>query len=271
MFTTEIRLQARANILGVGIHPVNIPRVLQVIDDWIARQDRQYICVTGVHGVMESQRDPGLLYAHNQAGLVVPDGMPLVWVSRIQGYRQVSRVYGPDLMLAVCEHSVHHQYRHYFYGGAPGVPERLSERLCRLFPGLRVSGVCSPPFHQLNDDENGEICQQINQAHPDIIWVGIGAPKQEYWMVSQRGRLEAPVLIGVGAAFDFHAGLKKQAPRWMQVSGLEWFYRLLQEPRRLWRRYLLNNPHFLWLLLQQATGLRSFPLHPPKNPLPPGD
>jgi len=213
-----------------------------------------------VHTVMECQRDPALKRIHNRSGMTTPDGMPLVWLSRLHGHRHVSRVYGPDLLIAVCQESIRAGYRHFFYGGAEGVPEALAAALLRRFPGLVVAGTYSPPFRPLTPEEDEQIVAMINRARPDIVWVGLGAPKQEYWMAEHVGRLEAPVMVGVGAAFDFHSGRKKQAPRWMQRSGLEWLFRLLTEPRRLWRRYLINNPLFLWLVALQLLGLRRYPL-----------
>jgi exopolysaccharide biosynthesis WecB/TagA/CpsF family protein len=242
----------RANILGVGVSAVDMAMTLRAIEGWIARREPHYICVTTVHGVMESQRDENLRRIHNAAGLVTPDGMPLVWLSRLMGFRHVERVYGPDLMLALCERSTAKGYRQFFYGGGPGVAEKLAVRLQSRFPGLKVAGTCSPPFRPLTAEEDRAVVERINAAQPDIVWVGISTPKQERWMAEHVGRLSAPVLVGVGAAFDFQAGLKRQAPRWMQKSGLEWLFRLLMEPRRLWRRYLLNNPWFLWLILRQA-------------------
>jgi N-acetylglucosaminyldiphosphoundecaprenol N-acetyl-beta-D-mannosaminyltransferase len=242
----------RADILGVGVSAINMTQALDKIDGWIGRREQNYVCVTGVHGIMESQRDAQLKQIHNQAGLVTPDGMPLVWLSRLKGLSWVERVYGPDLMLAVCQHSLVAKYRHYFYGGDQGIAEVLVSRLRQQFPGLQVAGSLSPPFRALTRDEDAQAVQRINGTEPDIVWVGLSTPKQEYWMHEHLGRLSAPVMVGVGAAFDFHAGLKKQAPRWMQRNGLEWFFRLMSEPRRLWRRYLVNNPAFLWLLLRDA-------------------
>jgi N-acetylglucosaminyldiphosphoundecaprenol N-acetyl-beta-D-mannosaminyltransferase len=250
----------RVNILGVGVSAINMAMALHVIDAWIARREAQYVSVTGVHGVMESQRDAELRQIHNAAGLVTPDGMPLVWLSRLMGFSHVERVYGPDLMLAVCQHSVAKGYRHFFYGGAPGVPEKLVARLHSRFPGLRVAGTESPPFYPLTPAEDQAAVERMQAARPDIVWVGISTPKQERWMAAHVGRLNPAVLIGVGAAFDFHAGLKKQAPRWMQRGGLEWLFRLMLEPRRLWRRYLINNPWFLWLILLQALGTKPYRL-----------
>ncbi len=250
----------RVNVLGVGVSAINMPMALEIIAGWIARREPRYVCVTGVHGVMESQRDEDLRRIHNRAGIVAPDGMPLVWLSRLRGFRHVERVYGPDLMLAVCEYSVSRGYRHFFYGGVEGVADRLAAALQKRFPGLQVVGTYSPPFRPLTPEEDEQVVGIINAGDPDIVWVGLSTPKQERWMVEHRDRLRAPVLIGVGAAFDFLSGRKPQAPRWMQRSGLEWLFRLLTEPRRLWRRYLINNPLFVALVLLQLTGLRRYSL-----------
>jgi len=250
----------RTNVLGVGVSAINIPMAVATIERWIADSARQYVCVSGAHGVMECQGDEELRTIHNRAGLVTPDGMPLVWLSRLHGARHVSRVYGPDLMLALCERSPSKGYRHFFYGGAEGVPERLARSLHERFPGLIVAGTYSPPFRALTQEEERAIAAQIDAAKPDIVWVGLSTPKQERWMAVNRERLVAPVLIGVGAAFDFHAGLKSQAPRWMQHSGLEWLFRLVTEPRRLWRRYAYIVPIFLLFVMLQELGLRRRPL-----------
>jgi N-acetylglucosaminyldiphosphoundecaprenol N-acetyl-beta-D-mannosaminyltransferase len=248
----------RVNILGVGISPLTRAQALATIEGWIAQGERQYVCVSGIHGVMESQRDERLRAIHNAAGMVTPDGMPLVWLSRMRGFKYVERVYGPDLLLACCERSVTTGYRHYFYGGGAGVPERLMERLQSRFPGLQIAGGYSPPFRALSAEEDADVVRRINAARPDVVWVGLSTPKQERWMSEHRDRLTAPVFVGVGAAFDFHAGLKRQAPRWMQRSGLEWLFRLWTEPRRLWRRYLRNNPLFVWHIALQSLGVRQY-------------
>jgi N-acetylglucosaminyldiphosphoundecaprenol N-acetyl-beta-D-mannosaminyltransferase len=251
---------SRVNILGVGVSAVTREMVLQTIDGWIDRCDPHYVCVTGVHGVIESRRDEELRRIHNAAGLVTPDGMPLVWLSHLKGYPHVERGYGPNLMLAICEYSVEQGYRHYFYGGAEGVPQQLANNLRQRYPGLQVAGTYSPPFRPLTAEEDQEVVQMINESDPDIVWIGLSTPKQERWMAAHVGRLNAPVLLGVGAAFDFHTGRKPQAPAWMQRSGLEWLFRLMTEPRRLWKRYLINNPLFVTLVLLQALGLRKYSL-----------
>lgn len=250
----------RTNVLGVGISAINMRMTLELLDTWIRQKHHTYVCVTGVHGVMESQADPELRRIHNQAGLVTPDGMPMVWMSRLAGHKHVDRVYGPDLMLAVCEASLQKGYRHFFYGGNEGVPELLRDKLQEKFPDLQVVGTYSPPFRPLTPEEDATIVARINAARPDIVWVGLSTPKQERWMAAHLGKVQAPVMIGVGAAFDFHAGLKPQAPRWMQRSGLEWFYRMVSEPKRLARRYLRNNPRFVMAVLMQLLGLRRYKL-----------
>ncbi|GIW26208.1 WecB/TagA/CpsF family glycosyltransferase [Meiothermus sp.] len=250
----------RTNVLGVGISAINIPMALEILDAWIRQRHHTYVCVTGVHGVMESQADPELRKIHNQAGLVTPDGMPMVWLSRLAGHKHVDRVYGPDLMLAVCQASLQKGYRHFFYGGNEGVPELLRDKLQEKFPGLQVVGTYSPPFRPLTPEEDAAIVARINAARPDIVWVGLSTPKQERWMAAHLGKVQAPVMVGVGAAFDFHAGLKPQAPRWMQQSGMEWFFRMVTEPKRLARRYLHNNPRFVVAVLMQLLGLRRYHL-----------
>ncbi|MDX1545625.1 MAG: WecB/TagA/CpsF family glycosyltransferase [Rhodothermales bacterium] len=247
------------DILGLRVSAVDIPRALATIDGWIARREPRYACVSNVHSVMESWDDPALRRIHNEAGLVTPDGMPLVWISRLRGRRHVRRVYGPDLMLALCAHGLERGYRHYFYGGADGVAGDLARRLGERFPGLVVAGAETPPFRPLTPEEDAAAVERINAARPDVVWVGLGMPKQERWMHAHVGRIEAPALIGVGAAFDFHTGRKPQAPAWMQRTGLEWAFRLATEPRRLAGRYLRHNPRFVGLALLELMRLRPAP------------
>lgn len=251
---------ARVNILGVGISAISEEEAVNQISEWVESGARQYVSVCTVHTVMECQSNLRMRRAVNGAGMATPDGMPLVWLGRHYSQRPVTRVYGPDLMLALCQHSVTTGYRHYFYGGQEGVPERLADALGQRFPGLRIAGAFSPPFRPVSDLDTPDDCQRIDQAQADIVWVGLGTPKQDLWMAANRPKLEAPVLIGVGAAFDFHTGAKKQAPRWMQQNGLEWLFRLLSEPSRLWQRYLIYNPLFITLVLLQRLGLRRYPL-----------
>ncbi len=250
----------RTNILGVGVSAINMAQATAAIEAWIANGERRYVCVATVNNLTECQRDPEFRRIHNRAGLVTPDGMPLVWLSRLKGAGHVERVYGPDLMLAMCAIAARKGYRNYLYGGAEGVGQKLAEKLTARFPGLQIVGIDSPPFRPLTEEEDRAAVERINACQPDIVWVGLSTPKQERWMNAHVGRVQAAALIGVGAAFDFHAGVKKQAPRWMQRSGLEWVFRLISEPGRLWKRYLINNPWFVWLVLLQSLGLRRYDL-----------
>lgn len=235
----------RVDVLGVGVSAINMDMAVAEVTRWIEQREHHYVCVTGVHGVMESQRDPDLKRIHNESGLTTPDGMPMVWAGRSAGARWMSRVYGPDLMLAVLARAAEQGWRSYLYGGNSGVPELLAEKLTARFPGLRIVGAYSPPFRPLTPDEDEAITDKINSSGAELVWVGLSTPKQERWMAAHAGRLDAAAMFGVGAAFDFHAGLIPQAPSWAQRSGLEWAYRLTKEPRRLWRRYLRNNPAFV--------------------------
>jgi N-acetylglucosaminyldiphosphoundecaprenol N-acetyl-beta-D-mannosaminyltransferase len=248
------------NILGINLSAINMDLALSQITTWIANRIQEYVCVTNVHVVMEAQRNLYLRRILNRAGMVTPDGMPLVWIGHLGGFTHIERVYGPDLMLAVCHLSQQKGWRQFFYGGASGVAERLVARLSIQYPGLIVAGCDTPPFRSLSLEEDQADIDKINASGADIVWVGLGAPKQEIWMAEHLSKINAPVMIGVGAAFDFHAGLKPQAPIWMQRSGLEWFFRLISEPRRLWKRYLINNPLFLLYTLMQLTGFRTYPI-----------
>lgn len=245
----------RVDVLGVGISAVDMTTAVDVIGGWIERGEQHYVCVTGVHGVMESQRDADLRRIHNASGLTTPDGMPMVWAGRRAGATWMRRVYGPDLMLALAEQAAARGWRSFFYGGREGVPERLVENLRRRYPGFEAVGWYSPPFRPLSGAEDAAIVERINALRPDLVWVGLSTPKQERWMDAHVGRLEAPVFLGVGAAFDIHAGTLPQAPHWMQTNGLEWMYRLIREPRRLWRRYLSIVPRFMVQIVRRPPRL----------------
>jgi N-acetylglucosaminyldiphosphoundecaprenol N-acetyl-beta-D-mannosaminyltransferase len=240
----------RVDILGVAVSAVNLQQVLASFDEWIARRENAYVCVTPAHSVMDCYRDPELRSIFNASGLTVPDGMSLVWLLRLYGYRKAGRVYGPDLMRAVCERSVEAGWSHLLYGGGPGVPETLKARLEASFPGIRIVGTYSPPFRALTESEDTDIIRRINDLQPDILWLGVSSPKQERWMRDHLGKAQATVMVGVGAAFDFLSGSKRQAPYWIQRSGLEWLFRLFSEPKRLWPRYR-QYPRFVWLVLRQ--------------------
>jgi N-acetylglucosaminyldiphosphoundecaprenol N-acetyl-beta-D-mannosaminyltransferase len=241
----------RFDVLGVHLSAVDMDGALGEITGWIEERRRHYVCVTGVHGVMEAQRDESLRLIHNRSGLTTPDGMPMVWAGRWAGYRHVRRVYGPDLMIALSERAAQRGWRCYLFGGKEGVADLTASRLVKAFPELSVVGTHSPPFRPLTDAEDSALVERINGANPDIVWVGLSTPKQERWMAAHLQKLTAPVLIGVGAAFDIHAGVVRQAPLWMQHSGLEWLFRTGTEPRRLARRYLSNNPRFVIRVLRR--------------------
>ena len=245
----------RVDVLGVGISVVDLDRAVAAIDRWIETGAHRYVCVTGVHGVMESRSQPALQSIHNASGMTVPDGAPMVWAGRWCGASGIGRVRGPDLMLAVLSTAAERGWRSFLYGGKEGVPELLANRLVARFPGLQVTGTLSPPFRALSDEEDEAVVRSINQAEPDLVWVGLSTPKQEQWMAAHVDRLDAPVILGVGAAFDVHAGLATEAPPWIQRSGFEWLYRLGREPRRLWRRYLGNNPRFVASILRHPPVL----------------
>lgn len=247
-------------VLGVRVDAVQIGGVVVQMEHWIEeRGGGRFVAVTGMHGVVEAQHDSTFKNVLNAADLVVPDGMPLVWLGRLRGQSLQRRVYGPELMLAFCQASAPRGYRHFFFGGAPGVPEQLADVFRQRFPGFRVVGTYSPPFRPLTPQENEEITGRIREAAPDILWVGLSTPKQEQWMYEHRERLSVPVLVGVGAAFDFHTGRVRQAPAWMREHGLEWLFRLIQEPRRLWRRYIIYGAKFSWWVTLELLGLKRFP------------
>jgi N-acetylglucosaminyldiphosphoundecaprenol N-acetyl-beta-D-mannosaminyltransferase len=247
----------RINVLGVAVSAINMKQALTEIEHWISTREPSYVCICTVHGVMDCQRFDDLKRIFNSAGMVTPDGMPLVWLGHAR-YPHVSRVYGPDLMLAEFARSKSFGHRHFLYGGTQGTGTRLSAAMRERFPGLEIAGVLEPPFASLDELASAETAAQINDAGADVVWVGIGSPKQERWMARMRPLLNAPVLIGVGAAFDFHSGAVRQAPRWMQRAGLEWLFRLVSDPRRLWRRYLVDNPWFVWALTLQKLRLRRY-------------
>ena len=255
---TDLAVQSgRVDVLGVGISAISLDGAVDEIMRWIDDGERHYVCVTNVHTVMECQHDEELRRIHNASGLTTPDGMPIVWCAKRAGALGVTRVYGPDLMLALSKPLAESRRSVFLYGTMPRTLELLSARLTSQFPGLRIAGSYAPPFRPLTAVEDADVVRRINNSGADVVWVGLGAVKQEYWMAEHRESLQACALIGVGAAFDFHAGVIRQAPLWMQRHGLEWFYRLCREPRRLWRRYLSTNPAFVLGVLRRPPRLRS--------------
>jgi len=248
----------RLNVMGVGVSAINMEDALGTIAAWVERGERRYVCALNAHSIVEASADPSLRRIHNEAGLATPDGMPLVWLLKDAGYKEASRVCGPDLMLAVMDEGCRRGYRHFLFGSTPTTLQRLEANLTKRYPALSLVGSYSPPFRTLEAAEEEAALDMVNRSGAQIVWVGLGAPKQERWMAINRSRLSANVLIGVGAAFDFHAGVVKQAPVALQRSGLEWLHRLYKEPRRLWRRYLTTNSRFVAGVLMQKTHLRAF-------------
>lgn len=249
-----------ANVLGVGIHGIDLPRAVEILKESARGNRKGYVCVTGVHGVMEAQRHPSFRKILANALLVTPDGMPTVWVGKAQGLHQMQRVFGPELMLQVCQQSVSEGLTHFLYGGKPGVAERLQLNLERLCPGIKILGTYTPPFRTLETGEKLQLQSLVERLRPDIIWVGLSTPKQEIFMSENINNLACTLMIGVGAAFDIHTGEVSDAPTWIKQAGLQWFHRLCQEPARLWKRYLINNTGFLWKIMLQFSGLRDYDL-----------
>lgn len=248
----------RFSLLGVGVHAADRESTIDVLGAKIRKVEKTYICLAPAHSLMACRADPKLRTIFNRSTLTVPDGMGTVWFLRALGHK-AGRVYGPDLMLAACKQGIPSQWRHFFLGGTSDAVDRLAARLMSDFPDLQVAGVFSPPFRKLDENEINAMVTKINATRADIVWVGLGSPKQEFWMAEFRERLQAPVLIGVGAAFDFLAGAKPQAPKWIQRIGMEWLFRLLTEPRRLWRRYA-SYPLFVLLAFAQILGIKQYPI-----------
>jgi N-acetylglucosaminyldiphosphoundecaprenol N-acetyl-beta-D-mannosaminyltransferase len=248
---------ATRSILGVPVALTDYASALRVMDGLVDTRERGYVCAAPVHALMVAQDDPEMFAALRGSTLVVPDGMPLVWAANLLGERLEDRVYGPELMLRYSDRCAERGHRVWLYGGRDqGSLVQLALSMRRRHPGIKIVGGYSPPFRALTRDEEDALVEQINEAKPDVLWVGIGVPKQEKWMAHMRERLDVPVMCGVGAAFDFHAGRVPQAPRWMQERGLEWIYRIAQEPRRLLPRYLYFNPRFVLAFARQYLSER---------------
>jgi N-acetylglucosaminyldiphosphoundecaprenol N-acetyl-beta-D-mannosaminyltransferase len=256
------RTPGRVNVLGVGVSVVNMDTATRAVHDWIDTGQHHYVCVTGVHGVMESWQSADTRRIHNAAGMVTPDGMPLAWLLRAAGHRNSDRVCGPEWMPRIMIDGQARGDRHFLYGATAETLRRLRQRLLELAPRAQIVGSLAPPFRPLTAAEDSAELDSINACAPDIVWVGLSTPKQERWMAAHRPLLNAAALIGVGAAFDIHADIRKRAPRFIRRTGFEWSWRLLTEPRRLWRRYLVNNPRFVALIALQRAGLLRLPLEP---------
>jgi len=248
-----------AKVVGIPIDPLDMDRTIAHIAEQVEARRKGYICLIGVHGIMEAQRNPALAQIYARAELMVPDGMPTVWVGRWQGFHEMKRVAGPDLMLEVFRRDEFRGATHFLYGGRQGVAEDLRERLTKRFPWVRIVGTYTPPYRDLNLDEEDALAARLQELKPDFMWVGISTPKQERFMMRFLSRLESTLMFGVGAAFDFHTGRIKDAPEWVKRAGLQWLHRLVQDPRNLLWRYLRNNSAFLLHITLQLTGLREYP------------
>jgi N-acetylglucosaminyldiphosphoundecaprenol N-acetyl-beta-D-mannosaminyltransferase len=250
----------QVNILSVGVSAVAMCSVVSILATAIRERKKGYVCLTGVHGVMEAQRSPDLRSIFADALLVAPDGMPTVWLGRLEGHSEMQRVFGPDLMLEIIGRPEFLNCTHFFCGGEAGVAEHLRDEMLRRFPQAKICGTYSPPFRPMTLMEEKEFAVKVQLLQPDSIWVGLSTPKQERFMARYLPMLDTKLMIGVGAAFLFHTGAIQDSPDWAKKAGLQWLHRLIQEPVRLWRRYLLNNPLFIWYTLLQILRLKRYTL-----------
>lgn len=255
---TAEKTPAYASVLGIKVDALDMERTLTRIGQALSEQTKGYVCMVGVHGIMEAQRLSGLADTYAKSLLALPDGMPTVWVGHWQGCRKMRRVAGPDLMLEVFRRKKFAGYTHFLYGGKTGVADELATTLTRRFPWTRIVGTYTPPFRDLSQAEEMQLIETIRDRKPDIIWVGISTPKQEQFMRQYLPMLETTLMFGVGAAFDFHTGRIKDCADWIKRASLQWLHRLIQDPRHLWRRHLRNNPAFMWGIALQFLGLRKY-------------
>jgi N-acetylglucosaminyldiphosphoundecaprenol N-acetyl-beta-D-mannosaminyltransferase len=256
--TNELKSNS-VNILGIAVDALHMESALTHIAAALSQRRKGYVCMIGVHGIMEAQRDPRLAQIYTRSTLAVPDGMPTVWLGRFQGFPQMQRVTGPDLMLEIFRRPEFADCTHFLYGGKEGVAEELRASFSKRCPSARIVGTYTPPFRDLTVEEEESVAAQIRSLNPHIVWVGISTPKQERFMMRLLPLLESTLMFGVGAAFDFHTGRIKDAPNWVKRAGLQWLHRLLQDPRHLFWRYLRNNSAFCWNIAMQLTGIRVYP------------
>jgi N-acetylglucosaminyldiphosphoundecaprenol N-acetyl-beta-D-mannosaminyltransferase len=249
---------AAARVLDVSIEAFDMEGAIERVSIELEERRKGYICLANVHGIMEAHRDPRLAAIYAASTLTLPDGTPTVWVGRWQGYKWMQRVAGPELMLEIFRRKEFAAYKHFLYGGEENVAQHLQKRLEDRFPWTRIVGAYTPPFRDLYPEEEQALISRVRELKPDIIWVGIGTPKQEYFMQRYLHDLETTLMFGVGAAFDFHTGRIQDAPQWVKHIGMQWLHRLVQDPRRLWKRYLLNNSAFLWHITLQLAGIRRY-------------
>ena len=245
------------NILGTRVNPLTIKEAVTQIKIWVTQKSTYFVSIASINNILSALKESSLVAVQNSADMTTADGMPLVWILRLRGHKHIERVCGPDLMPAVLEMAEQEGFSNYFYGCTDEVLETMRNNLKKMFPGLKITGSYAPPFRKLNEEENREVIDRINRCNPQLVWVGLSTPKQELWMYENRGRLKDCVIIGVGAAFDYFAGNIKRAPKWIQSFGLEWLFRLVQEPRRLWKRYLLLYPRFPFLLMKEFLGKKT--------------
>lgn len=258
--TSDSQQPENCNILGVKVEALGLTAAAALVSRALEAGRRGYICFSGVHGIIEAQRDPALRNILNSTLFNFADGMPLVWIQQLKKHPSAGRVYGPDFMIELTGLSVAKGWTHFLYGGKPGVAEELKRRLEERFSGIKIVGTFSPPFRPMNETEAAELMALVKQQKPDLFWVGISTPKQEAFMAEFLPRLDTRLMFGVGAAFDIHSGRRADAPDWMKRTGLQWFHRLCQEPRRLWRRYAFIVPAFLFLSILQLVGLKKYHL-----------
>jgi N-acetylglucosaminyldiphosphoundecaprenol N-acetyl-beta-D-mannosaminyltransferase len=244
----------QVNILGVGVHTVDMQSTALILEAQLREKAKGYVCLAGVHGIMEAQRRASLKSIYAEAILVTPDGMPTVWMGHLQGFSSMRRVFGPDLMVEIIGRQEFSNCVHFFCGGEPGVAESLRDAMLQRFPWAKIAGTYSPPFRELTSKEEVDLVTKVRLLRPDIIWVGLSTPKQERFMARYLPILDTKLMIGVGAAFLFHTGAIRDSPNWVKHAGLQWLHRLMQEPTRLWKRYFLNNPLFVLCALLQIIG-----------------
>lgn len=247
------------NVLGIHIAPIDMDAAVALLADALERRTKGFVCLTGVHGVMEAQRDASLRAIFADSLLTAPDGMPTVWVGHWQGHTAMRQITGPDLMLEVLSRPEFAGCTHFLYGGKEGVADELQRQLAHRYPAVKIVGTWTPPFRELTLAEEAMLIARVERLQPDVVWVGISTPRQERFMQRMLPRLNTRLMFGVGAAFDFHTGRIQDCPNWVKRAGMQWFDRLLQDPKHLWKRYLRNNPAFVWNILLQLSGLRSYP------------
>lgn len=237
-------------VIGVPIDSLNWSQALSSLAGWAAGRESRYVCICNAHSVVTARQDPAFAKVIHEADMATPDGAPVAWLMRKLGVANQERINGPDLMWRYCAQAAQREETIYLYGGMPETLEMLQRTLVEQFPGLKIAGAYSPPYRQLTAEEDSSVVETINASGASTVWVSLGCPKQEKWMADHRGRINA-VMIGVGAAFDYHAGTIQRAPLWMQQNGLEWLHRLCSEPRRLWKRYLVTNTQFVYYAARQ--------------------